>query len=700
MTRAYRNWLTGVSVIALVAVPGIGMSDIVDRTLNLYGRPGLIDTPSATVMDDGDVAVSITTFPGQTRTTLSFQISERLTGSFRYSKINDFYGAGDALYDRSFDLSYQILTETANRPAVSIGLQDFIGTGFYSAEYIVASKSFGDDLRVTGGVGWGRLGGIGALGAPFGERPPLDFGEGGRLSTDQWFRGDAALFGGIEYAVNDRLTFTAEYSSDDYRREEGRDLFERDSPFNFGVSYQFKHGGVLSGYYLYGSEIGVGYSYVLNPKRPIATTGFEAAPVPLSPRPSRAADPEAYEADWVTNASEIAGGKDSIARALAKEGQVLEAISLDATRAKVTIRNTRFGAHPQAIGRTARVLSRGLPASIEVFEITVATSTGIPSTTTIIRRSDLERLEFEGSDAILPRVAFADSVGRASDQSYSAPRDKFTWALEPGLAVSLFDPEAPVRGDLTLQLRGKYEIARGLIAQGSISATLAGTLDEIDELGESALPRVRSDIGLYQGNPRLSSATLAWYARPGSNLYSRVTGGYLETQFGGVSGEVLWMPVNSRLALGAEVNYARKRDFDGGLGFLDYDVITGHASAYYDFGGGYLGQLDVGRYLAGDVGATVSFSREFDNGWVIGAYATQTDVTFEDFGEGSFDKGIRLTVPVEWASGQPSRNRTSVSLRSLSRDGGARLSVPGRLYETVRETRQDELSDRWGRFWR
>ena len=160
------------------------------------------------------------------------------------------------------------------------------------------------------------------------------------------------------------------------------------------------------------------------------------------------------------------------------------------------------------------------------------------------------------------------------------------------------------------------------------------------------------------------------------------------------------MPVNSRLALGAEVNYARKRDFDGGLGFLDYDVITGHASAYYDFGGGYLGQLDVGRYLAGDVGATVSFSREFDNGWVIGAYATQTDVTFEDFGEGSFDKGIRLTVPVEWASGQPSRNRTSVSLRSLSRDGGARLSVPGRLYETVRETRQDELSDRWGRFWR
>ena len=68
-----------------------------------------------------------------------------------------------------------------------------------------------------------------------------------------------------------------------------------------------------------------------------------------------------------------------------------------------------------------------------------------------------------------------------------------------------------------------------------------------------------------------------------ADVYARTTLGYLEEMYGGVSTEVLWKPADSRLGLGAEVNYARQRDFDLGFGFQDYDVVTGHASAYYDF---------------------------------------------------------------------------------------------------------------------
>ena len=32
-------------------------------------------------------------------------------------------------------------------PAFAIGLQDFLGTGAYGAEYLVATKTFGDTLR-------------------------------------------------------------------------------------------------------------------------------------------------------------------------------------------------------------------------------------------------------------------------------------------------------------------------------------------------------------------------------------------------------------------------------------------------------------------------------------------------------------------------------------------------------------------------
>ncbi len=72
--------------------------------------------------------------------------------------------------------------------------------------------------------------------------------------------------------------------------------------------------------------------------------------------------------------------------------------------------------------------------------------------------------------------------------------------------------------------------------------------------------------------------------------------------FAGISGELLWKPVDSRLALGAEVNYVYQRDFDQLFGLQGYSVVTGHVSAYYDLGNGFEAQLDVGRYLAGDIG--------------------------------------------------------------------------------------------------
>ena len=67
-----------------------------------------------------------------------------------------------------------------------------------------------------------------------------------------------------------------------------------------------------------------------------------------------------------------------------------------------------------------------------------------------------------------------------------------------------------------------------------------------------------------------------------------------------------------------------------------YSTIV--ASLYYDLPRDWNVQFDAGKYLAGDYGATFSFSRTFNNGWEIGAYATLTNVAFSTFGEGSFDK--------------------------------------------------------------
>jgi hypothetical protein len=259
-----------------------------------------------------------------------------------------------------------------------------------------------------------------------------------------------------------------------------------------------------------------------------------------------------------------------------------------------------------------------------------------------------------------------------------------------------------VRADFGLLLAGQAELARGFVLSGAISKRIVGNLDEVPEASDTLLPPVRSNVALYsaEGDPGIEDLTAAWYARPAPDVFSRVTVGYLEQMFGGVSGEVLWKPIDSRLGFGAELSFVRQRDFDMMFGFQDYDVLTGFVSTYYEFDGGYHARLDLGRYLAGDVGATLALTRQFNNGWEIGAYVTRTDATFEEFGEGSFDKGITLTIPFSWFSGMPSQNRSQTVLRSLSRDGGAKLQVGGRLYGLVRDTDQSQLENRWGRFWR
>jgi hypothetical protein len=96
-------------------------------TLNFYGTAGLIDMPSAEVMPDGEFSTTISHFGGITRNTLSFQISPRLSGSFRYSATEGLNLAGfETYFDRSFDLRYQLLQQQEGGwwPSVAIGLQD------------------------------------------------------------------------------------------------------------------------------------------------------------------------------------------------------------------------------------------------------------------------------------------------------------------------------------------------------------------------------------------------------------------------------------------------------------------------------------------------------------------------------------------------------------------------------------------------
>lgn len=693
----------GLTTVAVLGAWVAHAETTLEPTPGSFGLSGLIDMPTAESNPEGILTASVFRFAGALRISATFQVTDRLTGAFRYSRVPGIFTNGTALYDRSFDLQYRLLDEAGWRPAVAIGLRDFIGTGVYSGEYVVASKTLTPRLRATAGLGWGRLGSHGDIGSPFGSRPALNIGEGGKANTDQFFRGPVSPFFGLAWAATDKLTLKAEYSSDGYHRETAADTFNRDSSVNLGFEYRFNKSASLSGYYLYGSEFGLQFNLTVDPRRAPVPSGLEGAPLPVRPRPSPAADPAAWATDWTSDPEVHPGVQTALAKALAKDGQVLESMALSATRVEVRIRNQKYLAQPQAVGRVARALTRAVPPSVETFVITSMTN-GMPASSVTLRRSDIERLENEGSLEILRTARFSDPLSSAQGSLQPTPGiyPRFVWSLSPYGEASVFDPDDPLRADFGVQLAGRYEFAPGLILSGSLRKKVLGNLDESTRISDSTVYHVRSDLVEYQkqGDPGIHDLTLAWYARPAPNLYSRVSVGLLERMYGGISGELLWKPVDSRLALGVEINHVKQRDFDTLFSFRDYEATTGHLSAYYDFGKGFLGQVDVGRYLLGDWGATFTLDREFANGWKVGAYATFTDLSAADFGEGSFDKGVRLTIPVSWTTGKPSTNKVTTVIKPLNRDGGARLDVDGRLYETIRSTHRGDMQIQWGRFWR
>lgn len=669
-------------------------------TYNFSGVAGLVDLPSAHMPASGDVAFTYSAFGGINRATLTFQVSSRLSASFRYSRFLEATPTGTfEFFDRSFDVRYLLIREGDWRPAVVVGLRDFAGTGRQAAEFIVATKQVSDTLRITGGLGWGRLAGESQLGSPFGDRPVGLSGLGGQLESSEWFRGPVSPFGGFEWRPTDRLNIKAEYSPDLYELEESTgEKFDRRGPINAGIEYYVGGGISVGGYYLYGNELGFKVTTVVNPRQSAAPLRFPVAPH-VEPRPDRATNPELWAQTWKS----VEGVEDQVVEVLTtlfeEEGQTLLGLELTAVSARVLIENNRYDAGPNAVGRVARAMARVLPPSVENFEI-VFSDKGLELSTVTINRTSLEESQGrpDQAEALLASTTFSPPLPADSIEGIY-PR--FDYSLGPAFRASFFDPSEPIRAEVTLQFAAQVELTRGLVLLGVLDQPIAGNIDD-SPVTPSLLPAVRTTAPLYSSSNsvRVSELTLSYGTYIGNNVYGRATAGLFEQAFGGVAGELLWKPVNSRLALGAELAYVQQRDFDQRFTFQDFDVVTGHASLYYNLYDDFLVQIDVGRYLAGDEGATLTLERTFANGWKVGGFATITNVSAEEFGEGSFDKGIIITVPLTWVSGRPSTRVLEGVVRPILRDGGARLKLNGRLYDRIAPLHQQELEVDWGRVWR
>jgi hypothetical protein len=742
-----RRFLRAVLILSASAIPGSAFGAVPYEpyrpTISHYGGAGLLDTRTARFMPDGFLVTSVSVKRPDDRIALTFQALPWAEATFRYS-VNDAVKLGGFtgdFYDRSFDLKFRLWRESEYLPEVALGFQDVVGTGVYSAEYVVGSKALGP-LDFSLGFGWGRFATSGALNNPFrafGDRfnTREDVSSiAGKPLVGTLFRGqDMGVFGGIEYRTPIRnLRMQVEYTSDRYAIETRNGGIDYSFPLNVGLNYRALSWLNVGVSYMHGRSVGVqiwsaldlaaeNHVFRLDPPprfrgrdnevvntlmRRYAesadsndpsrtrfvdlTAGADPqpaapAPGPLTPLPNR------LEMEPLTR----------LQSALALQGIAYFGHVIDGRRIRVAVENDRFRRDADALARTARVLSYTVPDEIEEFEITVM-RLGQPLTTVLMPRTQIDALASrQGSPAEL-WVSSIFEPAETPEYLENVLYPRVGYNLFPYSRQSIFDPDNPLYAEFGIGGALGMEIMRGLWVNGNGYARLVDNYPGDDwRRSDSVLPHVRTDFSHYleEGAYSIGLLEANYFFKLQPEIYARVGAGYLEWMFGGVGGEVLYEPFGQRWAIGGNLWWVKQRDYNQLFGFRDYQTITGHLSAYYDTPYyDYRLSVHAGRYLAGDYGATFEAVRHFPTGVRVGGWFTLTNVSAERFGEGSFDKGIRIVIPFEWLLPIGMQNTYALELRPVQRDGGAMLLGAQRLKGMVDEAGLGPLSTHWSSVFR
>ena len=170
-------------------------------------------------------------------------------------------------------------------PAMAAGIRDLGGTGLFGSEYLVASKRWGR-LDFSLGMAWGYLGSRQNLANPFSVISPRfdqrqnDVGSGGTVSTQTFFRGRTALFGGVEYHTPWGPVLKAEYDSNNYQHEPSANTQAQKTPLNLGLVYRLAPGLDVSVGRERGTTWSVGFTLYTDLSR-LAIPKLTDTPAPL-----------------------------------------------------------------------------------------------------------------------------------------------------------------------------------------------------------------------------------------------------------------------------------------------------------------------------------------------------------------------------------------------------------------------------------
>lgn len=673
-------------------------------TSNDFGLVGLIQTPSARMREAGNFTMSASRVDPYTRYNFLFQPFDWLETGFRYTYItNRLYGpasfSGNQKYlDKNIDLKFRLRQETPYLPQVALGLQDIGGTGLFSGEYLVGNKRFGN-FDASLGLGWGYLGASGTYGNPFSfisnkfnTRPNAQAsnnGQVGQLSTKTFFRGRTALFGGVQWQTPiERLVAKVELDGNNYQSEAFSNAQVQSSRVNYGLVYR------INKHLDFGMNVerGEKLGFVLSLHENLATFNV---PKLLNPKPVPASvvPPQQGPVNWPQTFNDI----NSQTGWNAIEAQTR------GSEVRVKVRNGDAAYYTDSLDRATAVLNRDVPDNVKWFSFQYDQN-GIDVGEHVV---DRKQWQTEHNDYTLNGFNKQNqNTDKAAVPGYSFPYHT-EYKTQPDRLSNQFGIgyQQVIGGadgylfQLNLQNDTRLNLNRSTWVDSSLTYRFLGNFSSFTQTSNSLLPHVRSDLQKYGTASRFHVANLQLnhLGQLSENVFYSAYAGLLEDMFAGAGGEVLYRPFDSRLAVGLDVNAVRQRGYREDFSLLPYSVKTGHLTMYYDTGiSDVLAKVSVGQYLAGDKGVTVDLSRMFNNGVVMGAFASKTNVSAAQFGEGSFDKGIYLQIPFNSFLFKSVPAKANFLWRPLTRDGAAKLNRTVQLYDETQIRSPRALEERAG----
>ena len=681
-----------------------------------YGTIGLVQMPSARFQPEASLALSWSHNDPYIRGSLIAYPFDWAEISYQYTDINNalysdspLFSGNQSFKDKSFDAKFRLAQESTFLPSIAVGGRDIAGTGVFSSEYIVASKMIGH-IDFSLGIGWGALSGnsitnpLERISSRFKTREKLDDSQGGEFQFNTFFSGPAGLFGGLEWYIPNAhgARFKIEYDGTNYLEEGFTELnsfvLERIRPASSKVNasfvYPLSNSLHLKFGYTKGNTLNFGFSYFGNfrKRNAIVPKNDPVAKVPNKDIVKR-----------ITSKEDILLYKATL-KYLSERDFYVQKVNIAKNELSVMYSQSKYENYAMAAGRVTSILNDISPSYIDSFTL-VNTNGGIDMHQIEIPRADFNRFkEYKYTTPLKREVAIKSP---ALDPSYEfTPQSIFPslfWKINPALRTQVGGPNGFFFGDIRLGGHAEVLFKRNFSIVSSASIGLIDTFDTLKNQPNSILPHVRTDIVAFLKESRkfaIQNLQANYYIKPSKDLFVKLSGGILEEMFGGIGFETLYRPFDKNFAIGAELWSVKKRKFNQRLQFQDYETVTGYINYYYrEPRSQILLAVKAGKFLAKDSGFNIDFSRRFKSGLRMGAFFAVTDISKEEFGEGSFDKGFYFFLPIDTFFNFYTKGEVGFGLRPITRDGAAFLNHSHHLWGVTDQAQLGNITRDWDTFY-